>query len=69
VDTSHVPFVDVEYAVYAPNFRLLEVAVERESVTGLALVHEARHSTEAEAGKALVLVVGLEDVAHLPNRI
>ena len=45
--------------ILAADLRLIELAIQRETVTGLRIVHEARNAAEAEAGEVLELIVGL----------
>jgi len=55
--------------INAFDFRLLEVAIQREAVVHLCLVQEAGNAAEAEGGKVFELVVRLEDVAHLSDSV
>jgi len=69
VNPPHVLLVSGENAVDRADLWLIEAAIQWEAVARLILIHEARYAAEAEAWEVLELIVGLENVTDLSDRL
>jgi hypothetical protein len=59
--------IHFDYALNSVDFRLLEAAIEGETMVNLTFAQEMGHAAETKERELFKMIVGLQDVAYLDD--